>query len=69
MMGPHWNSRATEIAVVMQGQGMVHMVCSSNEVQCKNARFRVKEGDVFMVPRFHPMAKIDLQIFINRETR
>eukprot|EP00268_Persea_americana_P045214 TRINITY_DN4603_c0_g2_i6.p1 TRINITY_DN4603_c0_g2~~TRINITY_DN4603_c0_g2_i6.p1 ORF type:complete len:720 (-),score=230.91 TRINITY_DN4603_c0_g2_i6:227-2386(-) len=58
MMGPHWNSRAAEIAVVVQGQGMVHMVCSSNGVQCKNTRFRVKEGDVFMVPRFQPMAEI-----------
>lgn len=58
MMGPHWNPRATEIAVVLQGQGMVRVVCPSDAPQCKNARFRVKEGDVFAVPRFHPMAQI-----------
>ncbi|KAF9620272.1 hypothetical protein IFM89_011007 [Coptis chinensis] len=60
MMGPHWNPRASEIAIVMHGQGMVHVVCSSlaNASECKNRRFRVKEGDVFAVPRFHPMAQM-----------
>uniref|UniRef100_A0A0E0KA30 Cupin type-1 domain-containing protein n=1 Tax=Oryza punctata TaxID=4537 RepID=A0A0E0KA30_ORYPU len=82
MMGPHWNPRATEIAVVTQGAGMVQIVCPSipsggeskrrhheeeggrgdhghgGGVRCKNSSFRVKEGDVFVVPRFHPMAQI-----------
>ncbi|CAN6541694.1 unnamed protein product [Malus baccata var. baccata] len=61
MMGPHWNPRATEIAIVLQGQGMVRVVCSSTAVkksECRNMRFRVHEGDVFAVPRFHPMAQM-----------
>ncbi|KAK4416534.1 Vicilin-like seed storage protein [Sesamum alatum] len=66
MMGPHWNPRAAEIAVVLQGRGMVHVVCSSisNETGCRNMRFEVEEGDVFAVPRFHPMA----QMSFNNET-
>ncbi|XP_022752126.1 vicilin-like seed storage protein At2g18540 [Durio zibethinus] len=60
MMGPHWNSRASEIAVVLEGQGMIRVACSSNanESECKNLRFRVKEGDVFLIPMFHAMAQI-----------
>ncbi|XP_068345100.1 vicilin-like seed storage protein At2g18540 [Pyrus communis] len=61
MMGPHWNPRATEITVVLQGHGMVRVVCSSTEAkksECRNMRFRVHEGDVFSVPRFHPMAQM-----------
>ncbi|KAM6591612.1 hypothetical protein CsatA_014217 [Cannabis sativa] len=62
MMGPHWNPRATEIAVVLKGEGMVRVVCSSKKSigksECKNMRFRVKEGDVFAVPKFHPMAQM-----------
>ncbi|KAL3725835.1 hypothetical protein ACJRO7_030811 [Eucalyptus globulus] len=60
MMGPHWNPRATEIAIVLQGQGMIRVVCSSTakESECNNTRFKVSEGDVFVVPRFHPMAQM-----------
>ncbi|KAL2498450.1 RmlC-like cupins superfamily protein [Abeliophyllum distichum] len=60
MMGPHWNPRATEIAVVLHGQGMIRVVCSSisNETDCRNTRLKVEEGDVFAVPRFHPMAQM-----------
>ncbi|CAI9110731.1 OLC1v1010805C1 [Oldenlandia corymbosa var. corymbosa] len=60
MMGPHWNPRATEIAVVLQGKGMVRVVCPGliSEAECKNARFAVEEGDIFVVPRFHPMAQL-----------
>ncbi|KAJ6732951.1 hypothetical protein OIU74_004824 [Salix koriyanagi] len=60
MMGPHWNPMATEIAVVLHGQGMVRVVCpgTANESECKNMRFKVEEGDVFAVPRFHPMAQM-----------
>ncbi|KAF8014249.1 hypothetical protein BT93_H0170 [Corymbia citriodora subsp. variegata] len=60
MMGPHWNPSATEIAIVLQGQGMIRVVCSSTakESECKNTRFKVREGDVFVVPRFHPMAQM-----------
>ncbi|XP_034682965.1 vicilin-like seed storage protein At2g18540 [Vitis riparia] len=76
MMGPHWNPLATEIAVVLEGQGIVRVVCSSNttkssssnttkssssnstKFKCENRSFRVREGDVFVVPRFHPMAQM-----------
>ncbi|XP_059292062.1 LOW QUALITY PROTEIN: vicilin-like seed storage protein At2g18540 [Lycium ferocissimum] len=60
MMGPHWNPTATEIGIAVQGEGMVRVVCSSTDTQqgCKNMRFRVDEGDVFAVPRFHPMAQM-----------
>ncbi|KAF9682302.1 hypothetical protein SADUNF_Sadunf05G0094700 [Salix dunnii] len=60
MMGPHWNPMATEIAVVLHGQGMIRAVCpgTANESECKNMRFKVKEGDVFAVSRFHPMAQM-----------
>ncbi|XVF15722.1 hypothetical protein REPUB_Repub09cG0180100 [Reevesia pubescens] len=60
MMAPHWNPRASEIAIVLQGQGMVRVACSSNanKSECKNMRFRVKEGDVFAIPRFYPMAQM-----------
>ncbi|XP_041008700.1 vicilin-like seed storage protein At2g18540 isoform X2 [Juglans microcarpa x Juglans regia] len=60
MMGPHWNPMATEIAIVLQGQGMVRVICSSSakKPECKNMRLMVKEGDVFAVPRFHPMAQM-----------
>ncbi|XP_059640929.1 vicilin-like seed storage protein At2g18540 [Cornus florida] len=60
MMGPHWNPTATEITTVVKGQGMIRVVCPSTakESECKNMRFRVEEGDVFVVPRFHPMAQM-----------
>ncbi|KAK1276029.1 hypothetical protein QJS04_geneDACA011680 [Acorus gramineus] len=67
MMGPHWNPRANEIAIVMYGQGMVQVVCPgenpplSSDIElpkCRNMRFKVKEGDVFVVPRFFPMAQM-----------
>ncbi|CAH9141969.1 unnamed protein product [Cuscuta epithymum] len=60
MMGPHWNPRATEIGIGLQGQGMVTVVCPgpTNRTGCKTMRFHVEEGDVFVVPRFHPMAQV-----------
>ncbi|CAL4921297.1 unnamed protein product [Urochloa decumbens] len=92
MMGPHWNPKATEIAIVTEGSGIVQTVCPSSNSsdksrrgrhhgderrgpggrgdegdkggggsdtrRCRNSVFRVKEGDVFVVPRFHPMAQM-----------
>lgn len=60
MMGPHWNPKGTEVSVVLEGEGMVRVVCPSALApkECKNSRFRVEEGDVFAVPRFYPMAQI-----------
>ncbi|RLN19600.1 globulin-1 S allele [Panicum miliaceum] len=89
MVGPHWNPKATEIAIVTDGSGIVQTVCPSSGsssppsgesrrghrgderggpggrgdeggegggARCRSSVFRVKEGDVFVVPRFHPMA-------------
>ncbi|XP_011627755.1 vicilin-like seed storage protein At2g18540 [Amborella trichopoda] len=58
MVGPHWNPRATEIAIVTHGQGMVNIVCPSKKSQCPRTSFKVKEGDIFMVPKFHPMSQM-----------
>uniref|UniRef100_A0ACD5X5C9 Uncharacterized protein n=1 Tax=Avena sativa TaxID=4498 RepID=A0ACD5X5C9_AVESA len=78
MMGPHWNPRATEIAIVTYGSGIVQTVCPSSQSggaggesgrghhehegghqqECKNSVLRVKDGDLFLVPRFHPMAQL-----------
>ncbi|XP_047973018.1 vicilin-like seed storage protein At2g18540 [Salvia hispanica] len=66
MMGPHWNPVATEVAVVVEGRGMVRVVCPSvlNGTGCSEMRFEVEEGDIFSVPRFYPMA----QMAFNNET-
>ncbi|KAG6399633.1 hypothetical protein SASPL_141114 [Salvia splendens] len=66
MMGPHWNPVATEVSVVVQGRGMVRVVCPSvlNGKGCSEMRFEVEEGDIFVVPRFYPMA----QMAFNNET-
>ncbi|KAL3813226.1 hypothetical protein ACJIZ3_014494 [Penstemon smallii] len=75
MMAPHWNPMATEIGIVLQGRGMVRVVCSSfsNETTlCRNMRFEVKEGDVFVVPKFHTVAQMsfndDTFVFIGFST-
>ncbi|CAH8385596.1 unnamed protein product [Eruca vesicaria subsp. sativa] len=63
MMGPHWNPWACEISVVLKGSGMVRVLRSSvsrssSSSECKNIRFKVEEGDIFAVPRLHPMAQM-----------
>ncbi|RDX62083.1 Vicilin-like seed storage protein [Mucuna pruriens] len=64
LLGPHWNPRATELSVVLDGEGMVRVVCGSgdndddDETKCQNKRFKVKEGDAFVVSRFHAMAQM-----------
>nr|GMC98654.1 vicilin-like seed storage protein At2g18540 [Ipomoea batatas] len=60
MMGPHWNPRATELGICLDGPGVLRVVCSSAAKQtgCKNMILYVEEGDVFAVPRFHPMAQM-----------
>ncbi|CAN7082429.1 unnamed protein product [Brassica oleracea var. botrytis] len=67
MMGPHWNPWACEISIVLKGSGMVRVLRSSisstsSSSECKNMRFKVEEGDIFAVPRLHPMAQMS---FIN----
>jgi hypothetical protein len=106
MMGPHWNPKATEIAIVTEGEGIVQTVCPSSSPSsggrrgrhgheerherggrggeeegegqgggrsCRSSVLRVKEGDVFVVPRFHPMAQMsfnnDSFVFVGFSTR
>ncbi|KAL8531944.1 hypothetical protein ACS0TY_008521 [Phlomoides rotata] len=58
MMEPNWNSMAAEVVVVLKGLGMVRVVCSklSQGRVCRNTRFEVGEGDMFLVPRLHAKA-------------
>ncbi|KAJ0251114.1 Vicilin-like seed storage protein [Hirschfeldia incana] len=61
MMGPHWNPWACEISIVVRGSGMVRVLRNSisrSSSECKNMRFKVEEGDIFAVPRLHPMAQM-----------
>ncbi|CAN8328118.1 unnamed protein product [Cochlearia groenlandica] len=61
MMGPHWNPWACEISIVLKGSGMVRVLrsyVSRSSSECKNMRFKVEEGDIFAVPRLHPMAQM-----------
>lgn len=62
MMGPHWNPWACEISIVLKGAGMVKVlrssISSNSSSECKNVRFKVEEGDIFAVPRLHPMAQM-----------
>jgi hypothetical protein len=113
MVAPHWNPKATELAIVTEGQGIVQTVCPSSSPSsaeskkksrrrggrhgheerhewgepggggdeghgsrsssCRSSVFRVKEGDVFVVPRFHPMAQMsfnnDSFVFVGFSTR
>ncbi|XP_076897846.1 vicilin-like seed storage protein At2g18540 [Bidens hawaiensis] len=60
MMGPHWNPSGVEVAIVLHGQGVIEVVCPgiAGETECKSSRLTVEEGDVFVVPRDHPIAQI-----------
>ncbi|CAA7035790.1 unnamed protein product [Microthlaspi erraticum] len=75
MMGPHWNPSACEISIVLKGSGMVRVLRNSisrSSPECKNKRFKVEEGDIFAVPRLHPMAQLsfdnDSLIFVGFTT-
>ncbi|KAL1215510.1 Vicilin-like seed storage protein [Cardamine amara subsp. amara] len=61
MMGPHWNPWACEISIVVKGSGMVRVLrnsISKSSSECENVRFKVEEGDIFGVPRLHPMSQM-----------
>ncbi|GJY97150.1 vicilin-like seed storage protein [Tanacetum coccineum] len=60
MMGPHWNPNTPEVAIALQGQGMIQVVCPGieSETGCENMKFKVEEGDVFVVPKDHPMTQL-----------
>lgn len=57
MMEPNWNSMHEEVVVVLEGRGMVRVVCSEfSQMKGCTKRFEVKEGDLFVVPRLHAKA-------------
>lgn len=58
MMGPHWNPKAAEVAIVTKGMGIVKLVCPSEASECKETSSLVGEGDVFVVPRYHAMVQM-----------
>ncbi|MFS8010625.1 putative rmlC-like cupin domain superfamily, rmlC-like jelly roll protein [Helianthus anomalus] len=60
MMAPHWTPNTVEIAIVLHGQGVIEVICPgiASETKCENSRLMVEEGDVFVVPRAHPMAQM-----------
>ncbi|QCD91005.1 reticulocyte-binding protein [Vigna unguiculata] len=61
ILGPHWNPKAAELAVAVEGKGMVRVVNGSStedETESQNMRFKVNAGDAFVVPRFHSMAQM-----------
>ncbi|KAF9675539.1 hypothetical protein SADUNF_Sadunf09G0042700 [Salix dunnii] len=55
MMAPHVNPTATEYGIVLRGSGRIQIVFP-NGTQAMDAR--VKEGDVFWVPRYFPFCQI-----------
>ncbi|PKU64877.1 Vicilin-like antimicrobial peptides 2-2 [Dendrobium catenatum] len=55
MMAPHVNPRATEYGVVVSGAGTVEVVYPNGTGAMKA---KVKEGDVFWVPRFFPFSQV-----------
>ncbi|KAM3231964.1 vicilin-like seed storage protein [Capsicum chacoense] len=55
MMAPHVNPRAIEYGVVLKGTGRVQIVYP-NGTLAMNAR--VRQGDVFWVPRYYPFCHI-----------
>ncbi|TMW86880.1 hypothetical protein EJD97_020758 [Solanum chilense] len=55
MMAPHVNPRAIEYGVVLKGTGRIQIVYP-NGTLAMNAR--VREGDVFWVPRYFPFCQI-----------
>lgn len=55
MMAPHVNPTATEYGIVLRGSGNIQIVFP-NGTQAMNAR--VKEGDVFWVPRYFAFCQI-----------
>lgn len=55
MMAPHLNPTATEIGIVLKGSGTVKVVFP-NGTSAMDAK--VREGDVFWVPRYFPFCQI-----------
>ncbi|GAB4842953.1 hypothetical protein Ancab_012931 [Ancistrocladus abbreviatus] len=55
MMAPHLNPTATEYGIVLTGSGTIQIVYPNGTSALKA---KVKEGDVFWVPRYFPFCQI-----------
>ncbi|KAJ7536028.1 hypothetical protein O6H91_12G054300 [Diphasiastrum complanatum] len=55
MLAPHWNPRATEIAVVTNGTGTIEIVYPNGTSALST---KVEPGTIFVVPRYFPMCQI-----------
>ncbi|KAI5083373.1 hypothetical protein GOP47_0003116 [Adiantum capillus-veneris] len=55
VLAPHWNPRATEIALVTKGEGEIQIVYPNGTAASTE---QVREGNVFYVPQHFPMCQI-----------
>ncbi|OMO71215.1 Cupin 1 [Corchorus capsularis] len=55
MMAPHVNPRATEYGIVLRGTGRIQIVYPNGSLAMDA---KVKQGDVFWVPRYFPFCQI-----------
>lgn len=64
MIGPYYNSRATKVAVVVDGEGYFEMACphvgreSQTGSTYQKISSRLRRGTVFVVPAGHPVASV-----------
>ncbi|XP_062143371.1 vicilin Cor a 11.0101-like [Alnus glutinosa] len=63
MSGPYYNSRATKICVVIEGEGFFEMACPhlSSSGSYQKVSGRLRRGVVFVAPAGHPVAVIASQ--------
>jgi len=55
MLAPHVNPRASEYAIVLKGSGELAIVYPNGS---KAISTEIKQGDVFVVPRYFPFCQI-----------
>lgn len=55
MMAPHINPTATEYGIVLRGSGSIQIVFPNGTLAMNT---KVKEGDVFWIPRYFPFCQI-----------
>ncbi|GBG70611.1 hypothetical protein CBR_g6738 [Chara braunii] len=57
MMLPHWNPDSIEVGMVTAGRGLVQVVFPNGTSAITE---EVQKGDLFVVPRFHPVVQVAL---------
>lgn len=56
MLGPFFNTRATQVAVVLEGEGWLEMGCPKNNYQ--TVRSKLKTGMVIVIPPGYPYVSV-----------